>query len=507
MTAPTLFLGLDGASWPLLRDELDFSSLQNIQSLVSNGVDSVSESNLPPVTCPNWRCLSSGKTPGQLGVYWWERIDMDEETVKMVDADWFRTADIWDYLVEAELNVGVVNAPLNYPPAGKVHPFIAGGPDCESERFTSTPELERELREQFNYRVHTRTAPADPKDRVAEDILELIDLRFEVTKYLYQAYDLDFIFTVLYYLVRLEHYYWNDPVVQRVWEQIDEHLGWFIDQEFNIVAASDHGCTEIDTIFHINKWLASAGYLEVTSRSWTGVLASAGVNAENIATQLGRLGVRRRVSKSIPQRIINLLPASSGGTSGTNKTDLVDWDGTSALASGQGPVYLRSTIDRADLMDELLEVEEPTGDQILDTVHLAEDLYPEATEDTGAPDLIVEQRKGVHTTDDLGAGPPVQRASDRDKWRAENNKHGLFLAAGPDIRTNWSRELSDICDIMPSILHLFGIPIPRDISGDVLPLREDSTEVKLCDPLETGKGRDQPEETAIEERLQDLGYL
>lgn len=45
---------------------------------------------------------------------------------------------------------------------------------------------------------------------------------------------------------------------------------------------------------------------------------------------------------------------------------------------------------------------------------------------------------------------------------------GIFLAYGPGIKKGNKINGSKIYDIAPTILHILGIPIPRDMDGEVL---------------------------------------
>jgi len=89
----TIILGLDRAYWALLEPWLDDGRLSNVQALRENGVWTDMESAHPPVTCPNWRCYSTGKNPGKLGVYWWEAIDTDARTLTTPDSRSFKSAN------------------------------------------------------------------------------------------------------------------------------------------------------------------------------------------------------------------------------------------------------------------------------------------------------------------------------------------------------------------------------------------------------------------------------
>ena len=46
--------------------------------------------------------------------------------------------------------------------------------------------------------------------------------------------------------------------------------------------------------------------------------------------------------------------------------------------------------------------------------------------------------------------------------------HGIFLACGPGIKESVEIQGASIYDLAPTILHLFGLPVPKDIDGRVL---------------------------------------
>ncbi|MFC7231472.1 alkaline phosphatase family protein [Saliphagus sp. GCM10025308] len=126
----TIVLGLDGANWALLKPWLEEERLPNIEALRSEGVVADMESCLPPVTCPNWRCYSTGKNPGKLGVFWWERIDTDRRTLTTPDSRSFKSANYWDYLNEQGRTAGILNLPMTYPPFEVDRFLVAGGQEA-----------------------------------------------------------------------------------------------------------------------------------------------------------------------------------------------------------------------------------------------------------------------------------------------------------------------------------------------------------------------------------------
>ena len=65
-------------------------------------------------------------------------------------------------------------------------------------------------------------------------------------------------------------------------------------------------------------------------------------------------------------------------------------------------------------------------------------------------------------------------------FSANHKLHGIFLAHGPGIKKNQKIENAKIYDLAPTILHLFGLPIPNDMDGRVLTelFEEDSELIK-----------------------------
>jgi hypothetical protein len=99
----------------------------------------------------------------------------------------------------------------------------------------------------------------------------------------------------------------------------------------------------------------------------------------------------------------------------------------------------------------------------------------------------------------------------------EHRVNGIFLAYGPDIKKGIEIGMVKIYDVTPTILHIFGLPIPKDTDGRVLkeivePRSEIAKrEVEYQHPITARKERtttwSNKEEEKIKERLQKLGYI
>ena len=70
MSAPrVIMIGLDGATWRILRPWALSGELPNLKRVVEGGATGALESTLPPLTPTGWTSAATGKTPGRHNVY------------------------------------------------------------------------------------------------------------------------------------------------------------------------------------------------------------------------------------------------------------------------------------------------------------------------------------------------------------------------------------------------------------------------------------------------------
>jgi predicted AlkP superfamily phosphohydrolase/phosphomutase len=510
----TIVVGLDGANWPLIKLWLQKSYLPTVAKLLEDSAHGVSRSQLPPVTCPNWKCYASGKNPGKLGVYWWERIDTTDRSIDLPDSTNFTSPEIWDYLRDNGMTSGVTNLPMTYPPRSIEEFMIAGGPRSREKNYTKPDDLQSELETRFDYRVHPENVLTSNEDADAEVemVHDLLRTRLRTAKTLLDEHELNFLHVTLFHLNVLQHYFWDGEPTRRAYEIIDEELEPFVEGDYNLVLMSDHGCTEIDTVFYINRWLEEQGYLR-TETSLTSRLHSVGITQENIAGAVRRLNLEKYIRPLVPRSIIERFPTDEGVVR-EEKLKMVDWEHTTAIGSGQGLVYAVADDEehRQSILKSLeAEIKGATGVDgrpIAREVHRREDLY-HGSQVHKAPDLIFDQRPGVHTSEAMGAGAVV---SEPDDWRAENVPEGMVLFHGEGVAPGDLGEIH-ITDIAPTILHWMGLDVPTDMDGDVVTgiFAPDSTpgkdDVTFREPLPEIGESDAGLDESVEDRLERIGYL
>jgi len=500
----TIVLGLDGANWNLLDPWLAEGRLPNIESLREEGVWTDMESVLPPVTCPNWRAYSTGKNPGKLGVFWWEKIDTDARTLSTPTARSFKSANYWDYLNEEGLTVGVQNLPMTYPPFEIREYMVAGGPGSDQEAYTHPPELGDRL-DDDGYQLHPETPVTGKDDREeAAALVELIDQRLTTFRELLAEEDVDVAHCTVFYINVLQHFFWRGEPTREAWEVIDEHIGAIRDEypDATLVLLSDHGCKDVDTVFYANAWLEQAGYL-VTEGDTASALSGMGINKKDISKLAHRLGIHGLVTSLAPEWLTSSIPEDEEGFKREQKLDRVDWEQSSAVASGQGLVYVidddPETVEQ--LVADLESLTNEDGQPIAREVFTRQQAYSGPYTDE-APDVIFDQRPGVHTSGAIGSNPVF---ADAGHWEAENVRTGLFLADGPSVTADSLAEPISITDIAPTVLHSVDCPVPTDMDGEVLSLfGERPAREREPIPYEESGGTSNE---AVQERLEDLGYL
>ncbi|MFB6085541.1 MAG: alkaline phosphatase family protein [Halodesulfurarchaeum sp.] len=510
----TFVLGLDGASWRLLDPWIEAGALPNLESLRESGSWAGTRSTLPPVTFPNWKSYSSGKNPGQYGVYWFERVDLDRGSIDVVDGSDFDTAELWDYLNEAGRRTGVINMPTMYPPREIDGPIVCGGPDAAEGEYrsiesgyTQPPELAAELEDRFDYRVHPDPLISSNEERgkEVEAILDLLDTHFETALALFEEEDLEFVHLTLFYLNVLQHFFWDGEPTKRAWLSIDDWLGELDSlEDTNVVLMSDHGSAPTQTEFYVNEWLAENGY-QARTRTIEDVLRPLGLDRETVLAVAKRLGLVETLARLVPEGLQRLVPQADG-LKRQRKLEAIELDRTRAVASGQGPIYLNPAFDVESVREELLSDLRTVTDEhgpLFEGVHRGEDVYSGSSVDS-APEIVVDQRPGVHVNDGIGGGV-VQSGPDR--WAAENTPYGIFVANGPAFEERGELDRISILDIAPTILASHGVAVPTDMDGTVLPILAGDSDVTHRDPIRLEGRSGSDEQETVEKRLQQLGYM
>lgn len=517
-----LVVGVDGAGFNLLDDWLKEERLPNLSSLGQRGCSTRLRSSRPPVTCPAWRCYSTGVNPGKHGVFWWEQVHRDDDSFSVPTAEDFHAPDVWNYLEEEGLSSAVVNIPTTYPPEEFDGWMVSGGGGVDGSQYTHPPDLQGELEAKFDYRVFiegTSSNIGDDPKRV-EKVLDVIDARFDAAEHIRDEYDPAFLSLTIFYTNVFHHFFWDDEVTFRVWKKVDERLGEFIDPVDNVLVISDHGSNPIEHEFNVNAWLERNGYL-VTETTVSDRFHKMGVTRDRITKLVDVMGAKNFLKRYLPRSLVDRFPSEDGSISGQGKADKINWSESTAMASGQGPVYVLEEDPKerrqiADgLREQLSKVSTPSGRPVARQVLMAEDAYEGPFVDEG-PDLFIDQADNIEISGALGVDSIFRSP---EGWVAENHRDGVLFAAGPDVDSDPGLpDPASIYDIAPTVLHWFGLAVPEHLDGRVLeelfaPDAEpfsrpvETTDERSVEEPTNESARDDTKQSEMRDRLQDLGYL
>lgn len=474
-----IVIGLDGASFELIEPWIEDGVLPNIEKVRENGVYGDMRSCLPPVTAPNWKCYSTGKNPGKLGIFWWENIDVKKKRVYFPQDRTKFNRELVDIIGEKG-KVASINMPTTYPPKKVNGILISGPPDSPEDKFfyPDTNTMQKIL-EDFGYKIRPekeellKSGSQKDHEVVVEEIKGIIRTKFNLAHKMLKEEKPIFLHLTIFYINVLHHFFWDADYTKEAWKLIDEKIGDFLDDfgdEYTFFFMSDHGSNKITAVFNINTWLEKNGYL-VTTVSKTKLLNSMGINTQNLArifNLLGSEGLKKVIKSIVPNRILNTIPTEEGTFARERKTGVINWGKSKAVASGQGPLYiLVKGNEKKKVKRELIKDLESMKDKgVIRGIYTREELYAGKYFEE-APDLILDQGKGIHIKGDIG-GEKILEQPNANVWRAENKKTGFFMAYGAKIKRGKKINDIGILDLAPTILHFFNIPIPRDMDGKVL---------------------------------------
>ena len=501
-----LSLGLDGAAWHKIDRLIEADRLPNFERLVASGTRAPLRSVQPPVTCPAWRCSTSGKNPGKVGVYWWLNLDRETGGFQTPDARSFDTADVWDYLADSGHQCAVVNVPMTYPPTDTSGLMVSGfGAPFDVDRtgpITHPPEAMDRL-DGYDWRVGVDdvTAPGG-----AAEALSVIESRLELMLDLIEE-GYDYVQVVVFYLNVLQHHYGDSPETTRAYELVDQYLGE-LPPDLTTVLYSDHGHSHIDRTLVVNRYLIDNGYLTIDSQ--VGDSVTGGLYR---LLQGTGLSPRRAVSlarRVLPDSAVDAVVESGYPVPTFKLAGRVDWDVSTAVAVSQGPLYISRDAPGAEyetvrdqLREELLGLT-VDGEAPLAAVHRAEEIYhgPHVED---APDLTLIPADEWEV---YGGVTPSLVEAQPTSWTSGNHPEGMVLFNGPEIEHKRLDEQS-ILDVMPTILRYMDAAVPTDIDGTAIeaPFGGSLPTPGSREPLLPVESGDSNETEQMEQRLADLGYL
>ena len=542
-----LVVGLDGATFDLIRPWAAAGHLPTLARLMQQGVHGELTSTLPPVTSPAWSSFMTGMNPGRHGVF--DFIRRRPDGFDMVNSSHIAAKTLWQLLSEAGRRVGVMAVPVTYPPSPVNGFMITGILSPRQAEITYPPGLLDRYEDELGpYRISPDVQyTGGNEEAFVADLLALMERRARYALRLMQDHPWDFFMVHFVALDVAQHALWKlidpshpgtdaqaaqryggsllalyqkaDAILARLWEQLGP--------EDMLLVMSDHGFGPLHGTVNLNNFLMQQGFLHLKRDVATrlryalfrrGITPSA---AYGLLVKLGLQDVVVKVSKRARNAVVGRFLSFSA----------VDWSRTQAYAMGHvGQVFInlrgrepQGSVEpgeyeavRGRVAAALRQIPHPlSGRPLVDEIIFQEQAYEGPYAGQGADLLpIMDGFRYIafpmFASDTQLVAPQVRGDSGCHRL------HGILMASGPAVRPGATLEGVRITDLAPTILYRLGLPVPADMDGRVLTEMFDpgfvrDTPVRRAD-AETLRQRPehewQPDEAAeIEDRLRGLGYL
>ncbi len=433
--------------------------LPNLRHLMGRGSWGRLESTIPPITVPAWTAMMSGKDPGTLGFYGFRnRADHSYDRLTIANSKAVADDRAWDILSRAGKRVIVLGVPQTYPPQ-PVNGYLVScflTPSRESQ-YTYPPELKDEIRSAIgDFMLDVEDFRTEDKDHLLAEIYRMTEQRFQLARHLVQAKPWDFFIMVDMGPDRIHHGFWkymdrqhpkyepgnkHENAIREYYRFLDTQIGELLpsfDKDTIVMVVSDHGAHRMDGGICFNEWLIQEGYL--------------------------------------------ILKQYPSGVTPFNKVE-VDWPRTKAWGDGgyYGRLFLnvqgrepQGVIPAADYewaRDELIAklgaITDPKGQNIGTVAYKPEAIYRRVK--GVPPDLIVYFGNLYwRSVGSVGYRQYYTFENDTGPDDANHSQYGVFILYDPQRAGKGQLAGLHITDVGPTVLDLFGLPVPADMEGKVI---------------------------------------
>jgi predicted AlkP superfamily phosphohydrolase/phosphomutase len=533
----TVIIGLDGATFDIIRPLAAAGRLPVLARLMREGVSAPLRSTILPNSFPGWASCTTGTSEGMHGVFAPFIKNPGSYAVRAMSGRDIMTRHVWDLLGAHAGRAIVINVPTAYPPEPLNGLMVTGmlTPALQSD-FTYPATLKDELlRAVPDYIIEPARIP--DKHARAEEFRRAIQTRERALEFLMKQGEWDFLMVVFSVLDRAQHDYWadmdsthprHDPhtpaefrnFIHEIYERLDGAVGRILERlpaGVRLLVVSDHGfCSELYEV-RVNEVLAQAGLLFFKSPATRRQRAQAKALKEKIARRL----LPRNFNGNVLDKKVQY---------GSDFLDEIDFTRTRAYFAQDKGVWVN------------LAGREPNGrvresefDDVVDEARVALESLTDSTDNQPVfervlrreeafkgkwserlPDLVmVTRRDELVYNERPGYGRVIVPA---DSTTGTHARDGIFIAWGRGVAADVAFATQpNLRDVGPTALASLGCPLTADMDGRALvevfsdatqPARVGSSYKDAAQAATASRSvYNASEEAELRERLRALGYI
>lgn len=558
-----LCIGLDGATFDLIRPWIEQGRLPTLRKLIEEGAHSNLTSVIPPLSPQAWSSFMTGVNPGKHGLFGFKYQKRNAYDFEFSNNSCIKAKTLWKLMGELGKRSIIVNVPFTYPPEEINGIMVSGlGTPGTGVDFAFPHNLKKEVLGIVNdYTIHLHVwgslDKARKRKKALNELLKMTENRAVLCRHLMGKYPWDFFMVVFTSIDQVQHHFWKyledeggdgsskfHDAILRVYEKNDEVLGSLlelVDDDTTVVIMSDHGAGKFSGIkIHIDEVLKRENLLftgQPEKKLMSGFVFGLRLQMLRLANSLKRTLIRRLSSRT-KDFVLKHLPGFRGKFAGVGLST-VDWTKT-RLYPGENVDFLRvnlkgklpqGIVEPGSSYDSLIslainrleDLRHPkTGERLIEKVFKGEELYhgPCLGE---APDLVIWTRDYQHVIrGDLAQdkqGDIVSGAIDDSEPSGTHRLNGIVVIKGKNIKKGHAISSAHIMDLFPTILYMMGCTIPKYCDGSVLteifpeaclkvnPIVYSELDMNRMAPKIDVEIYSDEENKQIERHLKELGYF
>jgi len=482
-----IVIGLDGATWDLIKPWADEGKLPTFKHLMENGAWGVLESTIPPLSPSAWVSIYTGCKPSKHGIFGFVKRKNDSYFYRPISSKDIKKPAIWEILSEFGLRSIVINAPFMYPPKPINGIIITGlGTPSKDSNFIYPKSYKEFILKNFpKYDVdfnEDMLLVSNNVKKFINKIEEVTNEQIRLTRYFIKNEKWNFLFSIFRALDVIQHYFWNNTeIIFKFYKIFDDFLEGLIQEfhhdeknEYILFLVSDHGFGPVKKYFCVNNWLEEIGLLKIAKQRRKTL-----ITAESIKRILLKLGMRGLVWKlkrsRVLEKLLKIIPSKEFGYVHQiewDKTKVYYYEGSGGIINinlaSREPLGVVTKEEYEDIVNYLVtklkELTDPeTGEKIIEKIYTKKsELYN--SDDKDLPDIFILMKDGYGAV----AYNKIDGRSIFMQIHGRNQRVGDHHIDYGNITHKRIKSKIKLWDIMPMILHILQIPIPSYVDGHIL---------------------------------------
>ncbi len=485
-----IVIGLDGATWDLIKPWADEGKLPTFKYLMENGAWGVLESTIPPLSPSAWVSIYTGCKPSKHGIFGFVKRKEKSYFYRPIFSKDVNVPTVWEILSEFGLKSVVINALFMYPPKPINGILITGlGTPSRESDFVYPKSYREFILENFpKYDVDFNEdllLVSNNAKVFVNRIKEVTEEQIRMTRYFVKNEEWNFLFSIFRALDVIQHYFWEDKqLIYSFYKSFDEFIGNLLvdlkDKNFVLFIVSDHGFAPVKKYFCVNNWLKQIGLLKTIKRRRKSL-----ITAESIKKVLLKLGMRNLVWKlkrnKMLEKLLKIVPSEE-----LDYVHEIKWNETKAyFYEGSGGIINVNLAGREPsgivkmkeydsivkyIVSKLEELKDPeTGEKIVEKVYTKKELFN--TNDEKLPDIFILMKDGYEAVaynkiDGKSIfTPPIHGRIARP---ANHHINGIFVAYGRNVVNKRLEDKIKVWDVATTILYILGVPKIAHMDGRTL---------------------------------------